>query len=93
MSIACTYLRWTEKDIAGLARFDGYAQLLTELDASGQVLREIGLSPSGTVIHKFPSTSFRHGARGLFDVNTIRSTNLRSEVSASEFEQLWNSSG
>ena len=80
------YLRWTEDDCGGLGKL-GIAELLTEVDSSGVVSREIGLDAAGRVVHYAPSNDDHYG---LFDLQTIDSSRQDDgDVSAPRFEELW----
>lgn len=87
-------VRWNLKDIPDLERY-GFVEMLTELDADGVVLREMGLNSLGEVVHKAPmkGSSYPHGF--FFDGATVDMTSLSSDeyFSRKKFEAMWSGLG
>lgn len=79
------YVSWTCNDITGL----DVSALLTEIDEAGFVLREIGLDEKGSVVHKCPSSEFKLGERGYFDLAKVATLNLESDIKQETFQELW----
>lgn len=80
------YLRWLEKDIAGIASV-GLASIWTEVDADGRVVREIGFDANGRSVLGAPTAE---RARGLFDNVTVAlERNDEDELEPSLFEEAW----
>jgi len=86
-----TYIRWRiGTDIRGRLpfRLRVIAEVYTEVDAAGRVMREIGVDASGDVLHFAPSERDRFG---LFDGQIIEPTTRPGDISPEAFEQLWRS--
>ncbi len=79
------YIEWSEKDIKGLEELK-IDRLITEIDDTGKVLREIGLNSQGHIVHKAPSDYDNYG---LFDLQKVETRGLSSTVAHTEFERLW----
>jgi hypothetical protein len=83
------YLRWTRDD--GEAD-PAIAEVWTEVDVSGSVLRELAFDDLGAVVHRMPSARFREGQYGLFDLALIDLRSHRRDIPAAQFEQRWSQS-
>lgn len=83
-------LIWDERDLSGIDKLN-LDQVWTEVNDTGIVLREIGLSKSGEIIYYAPSNHKMFG-QGLFDNQRV---NIRSDHRSAlrieeRFEELWN---
>jgi len=84
------YFRWTGTKIENLQkRTPGIVVLLTEVDAGGDVTREVGLDGQSNVVHKCPSTIFRHGVYGLFRLVPLDASEWRDAITEAEFQKYW----
>ncbi len=86
------YFRWTSQEIKNLEEGTGIFVLLTEVDPDGKVIREVGLDAQGNVVHKCPSTSFRHGTYGLFDLLPVDISGWRDRITEADFQKYWHAS-
>ena len=76
------YLKWTRSELATL-EMDA---LYTEIDDDGWVQRELGVGPTGLVVHQLTPTT---GRPGWFGLARLAGPMLSSNVSRREFEALW----
>lgn len=76
------YLKWTRSELATL-EMDA---LYTEVDDDGWVQREVGIGPTGIVIHQLTPTTHRPGWFGLARLSSLM---LHSNVTKHEFETVW----
>jgi hypothetical protein len=81
ITLSNSYIRWSGTDVEHLP----FAELLTEISPSGEVLRELGLDSNHEVVHRAPSAN----ARGLFDNQIVEISASRSDVSPQHFDLLW----
>jgi hypothetical protein len=79
------YARWTEASVRGLEGY-GIASLLTEIDAEGWIIRELGFNEEGREVWRSPSAA---NPRGYFDNQVVSLKGLESDLNAAEFERLW----
>jgi len=76
------YLKWTRSELVTL----DMDALYTEVDDDGWVQREVGVGPTGLVIHQLTPTTARPGWFGLARLSSLM---LSSNVSKREFEAIW----
>jgi hypothetical protein len=73
---------YTCLDDTGVTPFDEFDKelhkVLLEIDDEGRVNREIGLNKEGEIIHRFPSSHFKYGSYGLFDLTKFE-LNFKSD--------------
>ena len=55
----------------------------------GRVCREVGVNETEEIVHRFPSRGLPKRGVWLFDVQTIETTGLESNISREVFESLW----
>lgn len=80
------YLKWTQDDLVTLKM----KALYTEVDEDGWVVRELGVSAKGDVVHQLVPGLDQPGWFGL----TRLALPLASDaVTQAEFEALWRSEG
>jgi len=80
------YLKWTQSELATL-EMDA---LYTEVDEDGWVQREVGVGWDGLVIHQLVPSG---AAPGWFGLARLSQLMLSSNVSKTEFEQIWAAGG
>jgi len=89
--MCAVYIKWTGSDIEGLSD-DGLGAVLTEIDARGNVVREIGINTNGSVAYTYPSSCTpKQFERGIFDGAIIDPSRAHPQITLSEFDRLWNS--
>ena len=68
------------------------ARVLTEVDAKGVVVREIGFDADGTITYRFPDATERRRnfKRGLFDLSLV-SLSESDDLTYEQFEEHWHS--
>ena len=76
------YLKWTRSELATL----DMDALYTEVDDDGWVQREVGIGPTGIVIHQLTPTTRHPGWFGLARLSLLM---LDSNVTKREFEAVW----
>lgn len=81
------YIRWSDKEIKGLE----ITQIWAEIETGGRVCREVGLDIKRSIVHKCPSNDHPLGEYGYFDLASIDTSNLSSNISQAEFQKLWDS--
>ena len=80
-------LTWSEDEINGLSDAFGLARILTEVDAEGAVLREIGFDATGNIVHRHPGSPSKV-SRGVFDGDTVMAS-ATSDIDPTEFDRFW----
>ena len=80
-------LTWSEDEISGLSNAWGLSRILTEVDAEGTVLREIGFDATGNVVHRHPGGPSK-ASRGVFDGAAVEAS-ATSQVNPTEFDRFW----
>lgn len=91
-----TRMRYLRLD-SGFANFDklgkGMSRIFIEINAAGEVVREVGINSKGIIIHKFPNQKNKLGKYGIFDLVKIDTKNDdKDEITKSEFENQWEQS-
>lgn len=79
------YVSWDRDEIKGLPA--AWSRVLTEVDHTGRVLREIALDAENRVLHRAPSASDNYG---MFDLVPIDGS-VASDLTRETFERLWES--
>lgn len=64
-------------------------ELWTEVDDTGTVRRELGFDSEGHIAHRCPSSFYRHGRYGLFDMAPVEIAGTQNELDPTEFEEAW----
>jgi hypothetical protein len=83
------YIRWTiGKEITGRFPNRRLVDLITEVDDSGRVSREVGIDDGGDVVHRAPSPDDPYG---LFDNQVIEPVDRENDIAPDAFERLWRS--
>ena len=67
----------------------GVAFVVAEIDETGFVRREVGISRSGSIAYKVPGSSTPFGSRGMFDLVMFNIAAIEPDLSASDFEDLF----
>lgn len=82
-------IEWTEDDLAGLSKH-GVTRVLTETDAHGRVVREIGLA-GDAVRYIASAVDPAIDQRGFFDGQQLDSDSREGpdEVPRETFERFW----
>jgi hypothetical protein len=80
-------LIWTEAEVIGLAETWGLSRILTEVDETGAVTRELGFDGPGNVVHRHPGQPTRT-QYGVFDLANIAPSE-QTEMELAEFDRLW----
>jgi hypothetical protein len=88
--VSMRYVRW----VAPTVLTKGMPTLFTEVRSDGYVDREIGLDPTGRVIHRKPSGLYPRGDYGLFDSPPLRlsedlARGFAVSIDQAEFERIW----
>lgn len=82
------YTYVTSDDIESLESETGIARLYVEIGQGGRVLREVGVSEDGKVLHAFPSKKYSDGKYGIFDLVPFDESTL-GDVTKEVLEQYW----
>ena len=80
-------LTWSEDEISGLSDTWGLARILTEVDAEGTVLREIGFDAGGNIVHRHPGSPSK-ASRGVFEGAVVEAS-ATSDLNPTEFDRCW----
>ncbi|PWS28873.1 hypothetical protein DHW03_03295 [Pedobacter yonginense] len=83
------YIKITSEDI-DLSKFGSIDYIYLELDGDGFPVREIGFNKNNDLVHKHPSANYKYGTYGIFDMSSFDLGNLESELTAENFEKIWN---
>ena len=85
------YYAWVDGPQFAIAE-TGVARVLTEADAKGRVVREIGFDLDGTITYRFPDAAERRRdfKRGLFDLAPVSLTES-DDLTQDQFEKYWHS--
>lgn len=78
------YLRWGKEEMEGLEKL-GLSHVITECDADGSVLREIGFDCAGKPMHRAPDLS----GIFLFELQKVDLSNQASFMSTTQFDAAW----
>ncbi len=80
-----------DSDFIELSKFQkDLSKLFLEIDENGAIKKELGLSEQNKVIHVFPSTKFKFGKYGIFDLNQFDLSSLEDDITYEEFNEYWN---
>lgn len=63
--------------------------ILLEINENGFVKREIGLDEESEIIHAYPSSKYRYGKYGIFDLNSFDISDIEESLNQAEFEAKW----
>jgi hypothetical protein len=80
------YIVWDKTDLDGLESF-GLSKVLTEIDETGHVVREIGITSEGGVQYK--SHRAKPSGMAMFDWALVEIRDQANDLRAEEFENLW----
>ena len=85
------YYAWVDGPQFAIAE-TGVARVLTEADAKGRVVREIGFDVDGMITYRFPDAAERRRGfeRGLFDLAPVSLTES-DDLTQDQFEKYWHS--
>ncbi len=83
------YLKLYNKDWDFHVEYPNLEYLLTEVDETGRIRRELGYTIDNLLVHKFPSNKFKHGRYGIFDLTPLETKNRKSDLTKEEFEKIW----
>lgn len=78
---------WSENEIDGLFAAWGLVRILTEVDAHGVVMRELGFDATGGIAHRYPDEASK-AERGVFDSATIDAP-ATCHIDPTEFDRFW----
>lgn len=83
------YKKWTKNEIDYLEKKTGITEIYVEFNEAGEVLREVGLDNQGKIIHKCPSSGYKYGTYGIFDLVKLEPKILNDNLNKETFERLW----
>ena len=81
------YLNWNRCDLGLGDKNPDLEKVIIEVDSKGLVSREIGLSNDNKVMYR--SSNLERSSEAMFDVAEIEMSNVKNELSAEKFEELW----
>lgn len=80
-----------DSDFIELSKFQkDLSKLFLEINDNGAIKKELGLSEQNKVIHVFPSSRFKFGKYGIFDLNQFDLSSLEDDITYEEFYEYWN---
>ena len=69
---------------------EGIQKIFVETDDKGAVKREIGFDFDNQITHAYPSKKHSYGKYGIFDLNIFDVSTIRdSQLLKEEFEKKW----
>lgn len=82
------YLK-VDRDFIDFSLFSAEIEyLFVEIDLNGIINREIGVNSHNNIVHKYPSTDYKHGAYGIMDLVSLV-LDFESNLSKERFELFW----